>query len=245
MTIHGRIEGEVAIIGIDRPEARGALRLADWQALADAIGTAMADDAVKALVLTGRDRHFCAGADIGEIAHRRTEPGWAEAKYAAVRACNRGLALGPKPVVAAIGGDAIGGGCGLALAADVRIAHPAARFGITPARLGVAYARFDTALLVAAVGHGEARRLLTTAALIDAGEASRIGLVHRLADDPLAAALAEAAVIARLSAHSIAHSKAMLGAMLADDDDASRAAFISAYARGEMGERAAAFGKAR
>jgi enoyl-CoA hydratase/carnithine racemase len=245
MTIAATRAGPAAVIRIDRPEARGALRLVDWQALADAIAAAMADAAVRSLVLTGTGAAFCAGADIREIADRAGDAAWAGAKYEAVRACNRALATGPKPAIAAIGGDAIGGGCGLALACDLRIVAPTARMGVTPARLGIAYGRFDTALLAAATGLAEARRLVLTAALVDAEEAVRIGLAQRIAADPLAAAMAEAEALASLSAEAQAHSKAMLAAMLPDDDAASRAAFVAAYASEGLQARARGFADRR
>jgi enoyl-CoA hydratase/carnithine racemase len=77
----------------------------------------------------------------------------------------------------------VGGGCGLAIACDLRVAGPAARFGITPAKLGLAYSLHDTKLLVDLVGPAQAKRILFTGRLIDAAEAARIGLVDRLADD--------------------------------------------------------------
>lgn len=244
MSIVREDRGPVTVLRIDRPETRGALALADWEELAGDVRAVAADDAVRVVVLTGTGSQFCAGANIADIAENRRAPGWAARKYDAVRACNHGLATMAKPVIAAVTGDAIGGGCGLALACDIRLAAPAARFGVTPAKLGIAYARYDTGLLVRAVGAAEASRLLLIAAIIGAQEALRIGLIHAIEPDPLAAALAMAEGIAALSPHSLAHAKQQIARVAAgetDDDPHSRAAFIEAYAREELGERAAGF----
>ncbi len=244
MTIGYALESGIGILTIDRPLRKNALRLEDWEDLARQAEEACASDAARAIILTGRKANlFCAGADIHDIAAHHQDAAWRARKYAAVRACNRALWLCDKPVIAAIGGDCIGGGCGLAAACDLRIASPQARFGVTPARLGIAYARFDTALLVAAVGQAEARRLLLTAELIDAQEACRIGLVHEIAADPLARARTTAHRMLALSPHSIAVSKrhlrtVMLGAAGAiDDDQDSAALFQDSYARAGFADR--------
>ena len=241
MSIARADAGGIATIAIDRPLRKNALRLQDWKALTECAARADADEAVRAIILTAKNPQlFCAGADIADIAANHQDAAWRTGNYAAVRACNRALWEADKPVIAAIGGDCIGGGCGLALACDLRIAAPGARFGVTPARLGIAYARFDTSLLVAAVGDAQARRLLLTAALIDAEEAYRIGLIHEIAADPLARARAFAIQMMALSPHSIAVSKRHLRAIAlgaVDDDEESRALFIESYARDGFGER--------
>ncbi len=241
MTIACSIEGSIAVIAIDRPLRKNALRLEDWEELAVLIERADEDGAARAIILTvKKPQLFCAGSDITDIAADHHDAAWRARKYEAVRACNRGLWACDKPVIAAIDGDCIGGGCGLALACDLRIASPGARFGITAAKLGIAYARFDTALLVAAVGEVEAKRLLLTAALIDAEEARRIGLVHEIAANPLTRARALAIQMLALSPHSIAVSKRHLRAIAlgaVDDDEESRALFIKSYARDGFGER--------
>lgn len=241
MTIASAAENGICTIAIDRPLRKNALRLEDWEALGTQIAAATSDQSVGAIILASKMPDlFCAGADIADIAAHHLDAAWRARKYAAVRACNRGLWANDKPVIAAIDGDCIGGGCGLALACDLRIASPDARFGVTPAKLGIAYARFDTALLVAAVGEAQAKRLLLTAALIDAGEARRIGLVHEIADDPQARARALARTMLALSPHSIAISKRHLRAIAGgevDDDDESRALFEASYAREGFAER--------
>ncbi len=241
MSIGLQIEGGIATIAIDRALRKNALRLEDWEALAARIDEARGNDAARAIILTGAKKgQFSAGADIQDIAANREDADWRARKFAAVRACNRELWDADKPVIAAIDGDCIGGGCGLALACDLRIASPHARFGITPAKLGIAYSRFDTHLVVAAVGAAEARRLLLTATLIDAEEARRIGLIHEISDDPQRRARELARTLAANSAHSIAATNQHLRAIAAghiDDDEQSRALFENSYIRPGFAER--------
>jgi enoyl-CoA hydratase/carnithine racemase len=245
VTITRSNDDGIGTILMDRPRRKNALQLEDWEALASAIADADADDDVRAIILTSAQPGlFCAGADIADIAAHHEDAEWRARKYEAVQACNRGLWSSDKPVIAAIDGDCIGGGCGLALACDIRIAAPHARFGVTPAKLGIAYARFDTALLVAAVGIAQARRLLITADLIDAPEALRIGLVQEVTADPLLRARAMAQKMIALSAHSIAVSKHHLRTIqrgVVDEDADSRDLFIASYAREGFGERLEAF----
>ena len=245
MSIGLHVEGDIATIRIDRPARKNALRLEDWEMLAARIDEAKENTAVRAIILTGAaPGQFCAGADIHDIAAHREDAAWRARKFAAVRACNRGLWEADIPVIAAIDGDCIGGGCGLALACDLRIATPHSRFGVTPAKLGIAYSRFDTHLLVAAVGAAEARRLLLTAVLIDTQEARRIGLIHEVADDPQQRARELARTLIANSAHSIAVTKQHLRAIAAgqiDDDAESRALFENSYTRPGFGNRLRAF----
>lgn len=244
MTITIQSVDGIAVVMIDRPERRNALTLEGWEDLSEALGEAMENRAVRTVILTGTPGHFCAGADISDMAANAHDTHWRDRKQAAVRKCNMWLARGPKPAIAAIDGDAIGGGCGLALACDFRLASPSARFGVTPAKLGIAYSRFDTKLLVDAVGPSEARGLLYTANIIDAEEAEAIGLIDRIVDDPLEAAGEMAEAMAMLSQHSIATAKAHINAILdgiSDDDEDSIELFKSAYTRPEFAERLAAF----
>ena len=245
MTITRSNDNGIGTILMDRPRRKNALQLEDWEALASAIADADADNDVRAIILTSAQPGlFCAGADIADIAAHHEDAEWRARKYEAVQACNRGLWSSDKPVIAAIDGDCIGGGCGLALACDIRIAAPHARFGVTSVKLGIAYARFDTALLVAAVGIAQARRLLITADLIDAPEALRIGLIDDISDDPLSLANIKAQALQTLSQHSIAVSKKHLRAIVQGtvlEDAESRSLFIESYKREGFRERLDSF----
>ncbi|MEO7465510.1 MAG: enoyl-CoA hydratase/isomerase family protein, partial [Sphingobium limneticum] len=189
--MHLRLEqdGPVARLLIDRPDRRNAMTQTMWEQLPRLVGQAMADDAVRVLILASATPGlFCAGADINEFAACSGQEDWRVANQAAIRASQYALAHAQKPVIAAIDGDCVGGGCGLAIACDLRIASPTARLGITPAKLGIVYSLFDTKLLVDLVGPARAKRILFTGALHSADDALAIGLIEQIAPDPLTAA---------------------------------------------------------
>ena len=239
------IDGAVARLLIDRADKRNALDQAMWEELPSLVEQAMATPSVRVLVLTSaRQGIFCAGADIGEFATAAHDAEWRRRNQAAIRRTQVTLARAAKPTLAAIDGDCIGGGCGLALACDLRVATAKARFGITPAKLGLVYPLHDTKLLVDLVGPAQAKRLLFTAGLIDAGEAHRIGLVEMLVDD-LDAAVAElAGSIGAVSPHSQQAAKAIVRRILdgaSDDDRISSGQFDSAFEGADFREGVAAF----
>lgn len=239
------IEGPVASLFLDRAVRRNALDQAMWEAIPARVEEAMANPDVRLLILASAvPGLFCAGADIGEFARESGSPEWRARNQTAIRATQLSLARAPKPVIAAIDGDCVGGGCGLALAADIRIAAPGARLGITPAKLGLVYPLHDTRLLVDLVGPGQAKRLLYTGQLLDAAEALRIGLVDELAGDPLAAARALAERMLAASAFTQRSTKAVIRRILdgATDDDAdSMALFDGAFTGPDFQEGVAAF----
>jgi enoyl-CoA hydratase/carnithine racemase len=244
---HLRLETSrgVARLLIDRPAKRGAMDLAMWEALPGLVAAAMADPAVRLLILTNdHPGHFCAGADIAEFASSATDPDWRCRNTAGIRGTQLALARAPKPTLALIDGDSVGGGCGIALACDLRFASSRARFGVTPAKLGLTYPLHDTKLLVDLVGPAEAKRLLYTASLIDAAEAHRIGLVQTLTDDLEAAAEAFVAQVCAVSPASQRASKAIIARIAAgahDDDSVSAADFDAAFTGADFTEGVAAF----
>ncbi|SEG70551.1 Enoyl-CoA hydratase/carnithine racemase [Thermomonospora echinospora] len=162
----------VGTVTIDRPDKRNAMSAAMWRALPALLERLATDPAVRAVVLTGAGGHFCAGADIGELAD--INPG--DLPVAAEEA----LVAFPKPTLAVIRGFAVGGGCQLAAACDLRFAAEDARFGITPAKLGIVYPGASTARLVRLVGPAAAKYLLFSGELVDAAHALRIGLLDEV-----------------------------------------------------------------
>ncbi|MES2337077.1 MAG: enoyl-CoA hydratase-related protein [Pseudomonadota bacterium] len=245
MTLRLETGGAIARLLIDRPDKRNAFSQAMWAAVPGLIAAAVADRCVRAIVLqSAAPGAFCAGADIAEFAAGAQDPAWRVQNQAAIRAAQAAVALAERPVIAAIGGDCVGGGCGLAIACDLRIAGPAARFGITPAKLGLVYSLYDTKLLTDLVGPSQAKRILFTAGLLDATEAHRIGLVDMLDDDPVAAATALAESIAAVSPHSVSHGKRVIRRILdgqIDDDAETLGWFADGFTGPDFAEGAAAF----
>lgn len=241
MSLRLETNGPVAHLLIDRAAKRNALTHAMWEALPGLVDQAMADPSVRVLILRAAvPGAFCAGADIGEFGEGASDPAWRTANQAAIARAQYVLARAAKPVIAYVEGDCVGGGCGLAIACDLRVATSSARFGITPAKLGLVYSLHDTKLLVDLVGPSQAKRILFTGGLIDAAEALRIGLIDMIDTDPIA--LAE--TIAANSLHSTVQSKAIVRRILdgqADDDAATTALFADAFTKPDFAEGVSAF----
>jgi enoyl-CoA hydratase/carnithine racemase len=208
-------DGAIAVVTMNRPEKRNALAMAHWHALADAVRACGADGEVRAAILTGAGGHFCAGADIGEFDSARQDARAGDAYARAVDAAAEAILEIGKPVIAAIDGSCFGGGCGLAMDCDIRIAAPGARFAIPAAKLNIVYNARDTQNLLALVGPGAAKRILFAAQAIDAETALRLGLADEIADAPLAAARRLALRIAENAPLSVAGAKTLLNAMIA------------------------------
>jgi enoyl-CoA hydratase/carnithine racemase len=177
-------DGSVATLTINRPDRLNALTFAMFARLPELLAEAAASGGVRALVLRGAGtKSFSAGADISEFESARSTTEQAAAYDDAVLAAEEALATFPAPTIAAIGGYCYGGGCALALACDVRFAAPAARFAITPAKLGLVYPLRSTKRLVDAVGPSRAKLILMSGADLDARRAAGLGLVDEVHDD--------------------------------------------------------------
>jgi enoyl-CoA hydratase/carnithine racemase len=177
-------DGPVATLTINRPDRLNALTFAMFARLPGLLAEVAASGGVRALVLRGAGtKSFSAGADISEFGSARSTAEQAAAYDDAVLAAEESLATFPAPTIAAIGGYCYGGGCGLALACDIRFAAPAARFAITPAKLGLVYPLRSTKRLVDAVGPSRAKIILMSGADLDARRAAGLGLVDEVHDD--------------------------------------------------------------
>jgi enoyl-CoA hydratase len=169
----------VAWVTVNRPDKLNALNDRLMDELSAAFEALETDDAVRGVVLTGSgEKAFVAGADIGELA-RQTPVQGQDRSRRGQRVLDRIEGLG-KPVIAAINGFALGGGCELALACHVRVAAEGARLGTPEVKLGIMCGYGGTQRLARLVGRGRALELLLTGEMIDAQEALRIGLVNRV-----------------------------------------------------------------
>jgi enoyl-CoA hydratase len=177
----------VAVLTLSNPERRNALNIELSAKLAEAVRAAAADDGVGAIVVTGEDPAFCAGGDLGELA--TADPATLHTVYAGFLA----VAECPLPTIAAVNGAAVGAGLNLALASDLRLAGPRARFESRFLSLGLHPGGGYTWMVQRALGVQGAAALTLFGEVVDAAEAARIGLVHRVADDVVAASVELAA----------------------------------------------------
>lgn len=184
----------IGIVTINRPEALNALNAEVMQELDSLVNDLSEDDSVKVVIITGAGgKAFVAGADIGEMRMMSAITGreWGKTGQAVFREIENL----PKPVIAAVNGFALGGGCELAMACDIRLASDKARFGQPEVSLGIVPGFGGTQRLARLVGRGLAKEMLFTGGMIDAAEAYRIGLVSKLV--PAAELMAEAISLAR------------------------------------------------
>lgn len=187
-TLLFEIRDGIAFVTINRPDKLNALNDQVMLELADAAERIATDAAIKGAILTGSGpKSFVAGADIGDLAKQGPFDGKARAQRG--QAVLRRLETSGKPVIAAINGFALGGGCELAMACHIRIASENAKFGQPEVKLGIAPGYGGTQRLPRLVGKGIAMQLILTGEMIDAQEAYRIGLVNKVV--PAADLLAE------------------------------------------------------
>ena len=177
--IIAEVEAGIGWLRINQPERRNAISLQMWQGLADACAEFEADDTVRVVVIHGvGGRSFAAGADISEFEQQRADAQQKQ-RYGEVAArAHDAMEHISKPLIAMIQGYCVGGGLGLALHADVRIAAEDARFAIPAARLGLGYEYAGLAALARLVGPSVAKDVLFSARHLDAPEALRVGLVN-------------------------------------------------------------------
>lgn len=220
-TIRVTFEERWAWIHLNRPASRNALNTETLNELSQSLADLDAKPEVRAVLLTGEGKAFCSGLDLEELQqmhHKSFEDSLTDSRrYADVL---KQIYLHSKPVVAALNGPAIAGGCGLASVCDLVVAARSARLGYTEAKIGFV-AAIVSYFLVRSVGERAARDLLFTARHIDADEAYRVGLVNEVVDD--AALLPRVRELARQlcsnSTQSIKACKALLARTVSPDLD--------------------------
>jgi len=235
------IDGTIARLTLERPEALNALNRDVAAALEDSLGQLERARDVSVVVLSGRGRAFCAGNDIAEMP--ALSPSEAEALSQRWQDLMDRFARLPQVTMAAVQGYALGGGCMLAAAQDLRIAETGATFGLPEITLGF-NPSYGIARLLDVVGGGHARELLLTGRTVDAAEALRMGLVTRVVPDgTLERAAADfAAEVARHPRGGLAATKAIVADIRAGrSGDAARAYAAALSADPEARARIAAF----
>ena len=237
----------LARVTLNRPDKRNAVSGAMWQELLDLARELPATPGLKVVLLGGAGgRAFSAGADIGEMQQNLRHPERMQAMQQVVQDAQEAWAAMPLPTIAVIRGACTGGGCGLALCCDLRLAAPDAFFAIPPARLGLAYSLADTKRLYDLVGPARAKEILFTARRVDAVEALALGMINEIvAPDQLdARAEALAATIAGNAGNSVRAAKAvvnMISSGTAGETAASRRYYDESFSSPEFLEGARAF----
>ena len=237
------LDGRIALVKVARPQSLNALSsalLREADALLDVL-----QEAADVIVLTGEGRAFVAGADIEEMRSLSPEQGRRFGELGA--RLFRRIERMPQPVIAAVNGFALGGGCELAMACDIRIASEKAKFGQPEVTLGIIPDFSGTQRLPRIVGAAKAKELILTGTVIDAAEALRIGLVSRVvpAEELLPACLDLARQIARNAQVAVRYGKTAINAGLGTDLETGIALeqdlFGLCFATGDQKEGMSAF----
>jgi enoyl-CoA hydratase/carnithine racemase len=200
----------VGVVSLNRPEVRNAVTLSMWRELASIFSSLADNDDIHAVVLTSSGADFCVGADVSEFDTLRENKDQSAGYEIAVDDCSAAIANLSKPVIAAISGYCLGGGCHLALACDFRFADHSAKLGIPSARLSIVYGVKSVQRLLAIVGITNAKRMLYSGERYDAARAQSAGLVDEVCDDAVSAAVGFAGTLASNAPLSIAGAKFML-----------------------------------
>ena len=209
-----RSDPALAVITINKPERRNAMTLAMWNELGRIFESLNGERTVRAIVLTGAGGGFCAGADISEFPAVRATVEDGRAYEAAGDQCQTAIASSTKPTIAAISGPCYGGGVGIALSCDFRVADRSAYFAIPAARLSNVYGVVETRALFDAVGYAAAKEVLFTGRRYDVEEAHKIGLATHIAEtDAITGAHALASTMANSAPLTIKGSKIVLKAI--------------------------------
>jgi enoyl-CoA hydratase/carnithine racemase len=246
MDIQFSIANGLAQITLNRPAKRNALSLAMWRAIPAMIAEAAANEGLRLVILRGEGGVFSGGADIAEFPSLYASRETAMENQQTIQAAMSAVENCPIPTLAVIEGPCYGGGCGLALACDMRFAAETATFAITPGKLGLVYGLDDTRRLAAAVGPSRAKDILFTGRTLNAAEALSCGLIDRTAPASELMVLTDAyrqslAAAAATTARGTKDMLKRLGGGQRHDDDATRAMFGEAFSGVDFKEGFAAF----
>ncbi|MBV6306392.1 enoyl-CoA hydratase/isomerase family protein [Candidimonas humi] len=208
--------GRVALVTIDRPQRRNACDFAAWTDLRDIFRRLAEGTRPQLVVLTGAQGHFCAGDDIVAFRAVLDDTAAAAVYRARIQECYAAVQGLPVPVVAAIGGACVGGGCSLALCCDFRVGRPDARIGVPTAKLGLVYPTVQLVRLASLIGVARARRWVYGGELVGCSDALEAGYLDvACGDDVVAAAIEFGRPFMDSAPLSIAGSKLQLNAIAA------------------------------
>ena len=248
--VHATRDGAIATVVIDHQERLNALSTPMWRELGEHFRALAADDAVRCVVLRGAgDKAFAAGADIAEMAN--DTPAEAEDKTRHGQRLTKVIENLGKPVIAAVNGFALGGGCELAMACTIRLAVETAKFGQPEVTIGIIPGYGGTQRLPRLVGKGRALQLILSADMIDAQEAYRIGLVNEIVAKDNLLPRAEA-ILNKINANAPTAVKLAIDAVnrgldvsLAEGLDIEASHFTECFATEDRKEGVAAFREKR
>ncbi len=169
----------VGIITLNRPHRLNAINLELLKGFMEQLGRARQDAKARVIILTGEGKAFCAGEDLKETASGKSLEQWMDEAERLQKIQRMTMKLG-KPIIAAISGYALGGGCEFAMGCDIRIASETGMFGFPETTVGMTVTNAGTKILPHLVGLGKAKELVLTGDFIDASEAQKIGLVNKV-----------------------------------------------------------------
>ena len=232
-----RSHAHTAVVTINRAQRRNACDFAAWTDLLNAFTTLAQDSEIRLAILTGAGGHFCAGDDIVAFRAIKNDAVAADEQRRRIQDCYAALQNTPFPVVAAINGVCVGGGCSLAMCCDFRVGDSTACISVPVAKLGLVYPTIQLQRLCALIGVQNARRWLYTGDMVSAGEAHRAGFLDALVDgDVIDAAMRFGAPMTTGAPLSIAGSKAQLNAISAGEVTRKEAALNAIAARADSSE---------
>jgi enoyl-CoA hydratase/carnithine racemase len=214
----------VVTVTLNRPEKRNAMSLAMWQRLGETYAALGRRADVRSVILTGAGGHFCGGADISEFSKVRNSEVSARIYHEAGETATRAIIDLPHPTIAAVHGYGVGGGCGLALACDLRVGDATTQMGIPAARLSIVYSPTDCELLLRAVGLANAKLVLYSGRFFKLADCQSMGLIDIISPDgALAGARGLAAELATRAPLSQRGAKVVLEALARDEVDRRKA----------------------
>ncbi len=208
----------IAVVTLNRPEKRNVVSLAMWRGLGEIYRDFARRSDVRVVILTGAGGHFCGGADISEFSKVRNSVEDARAYGEAGRSATQAIMDLPQPTIAAVHGYGVGGGCGLALACDMRVGDATTQMGIPAARLSIVYGVLDSGLLLRAVGLAKAKLVLYSGRYFPIGECQAMGLIDIFAEQgALSGAQALAEELSKRAPLSQRGAKVVLEALARDE----------------------------